>query len=147
MSSSDKVNRALLSMVPGTMGGRMAQAQPVQTKSRQQDGIGETAEAIFSYPGEVTAGEESPPYLNRIPKADLDTIMAGTISTTSGPTVVEVMIQGVTVATVTIPAGARKTGETVVEDVPIEYGEQITVKATTVGGGLLGLVVQVLYGD
>lgn len=143
-SRVERLARGQLSMTPGTALGRVSQASPVRNTSRQEDGSGVVIEVPFSYYGEPQAGEESPPYFNRSPGAEMGTLIANTASTTTGSSVFNVLVNGSTVATLTVPPGVRQSAEDVVDNVTLEYGDQITVKAVSVGSGLFGLVIQVL---
>lgn len=143
-SASERTARAVQSMAPGSMEGRIASAAPTENRRSERDGTGETAEAIFSYPGGgPQAGVESPPYFNHNALADLATVIANTRSNTTGPTSIQVKVNGSAVVTVTLPSGNNQSVE-VAADVVLNYGDQITVICSSVGSGLSGLVVQCL---
>lgn len=141
---SERVARAVQSMSPGTLGGRVAQASQVRLVPRHTRGVGEIIEVPFSHAGTPQAGEESPPYFNRTPLGEIGTVIATTSSSTGGPTVIKVLVNGSIAASLTLPAGARQSAEELVEDVVLDYGDQVSVQTTSVGSGLTGLVVQVL---
>lgn len=145
-SATERIGRAVQSLIPGSMSGRIANAQLVGEESRQQPGSGETTEAIFSYSGTPT-GAESPPYYNRVANVDMGSVIVSTRSNPSSPTNVDVMVNGSVVASVNLPSGNNAENELLVEDVVVEYGQQISVKCSSIGSGLSGLTVQVLLVD
>lgn len=142
-SASERTARAVQSMAPGSMEGRIASAAPTENRRSERDGTGETVEAIFCYSGGPQPGEESPPYFNHNALADLATVIANTRSSTTASTSIQVKVNGNAVVTMTLPSGNNQSVEVAV-DVVLNYGDQITVVCPSVGTGLSGLVVQCL---
>lgn len=136
----------MLSTSPGTASGRVAQASPAPQLNRQNDGREVDYDAIFCYYGTPYVNEESPPYYNRIANGDVGSVSVSTRATTSASTTVQVLVNGSSIGSVTLPAGASKSDEGTL-DYRLNYGDQVTVRCTSVGTGLVGLTVQVSIGE
>lgn len=140
----ERISRTQLSMTPGDIGGRVAEAAPIHGGNSGNTDASADIEAVFSYPGRVR-GDESPAYINRSADTQIGTVIGTILAGTSGATTFTVYVNGSAVGSVAVPAGSRQHNETVFDDGPVlDYGDMITVKATTIGGGASNASVQVL---
>lgn len=143
-SSTDRTARAVQSMAPGSMEGRVASAQPVPNRKRDDEAVWLTVPVTFSFDGPPEAGNPSPAYINTDAGAEPGTIIVNTTATTTTSTTVQVLLNGSAIATLVLPSGAAQDVEGLASDVVLEYGDRLQAVVTTVGTGLSDIVIQVL---
>lgn len=142
----ERIARHQLSMTPGAVHGRMAEASPVNQNRRDENGGGEEYEVIFSYAYAPTVGEESPPYYNRVANVDIGTLILSTKTSVSSSSTLALLKNGSQVASATLGGGAKSV-ESIIDGVTLDYGDLLSVKFTSVGANLSGVTVQVLLTD
>lgn len=144
-SHTERTARAVQSMIPGTMEGRIAQAAPTTDRLRQEQGSGSVIEVPFSYYGVPDPNEESPPYFNRSPLADMGTVIISTVSSPSTSLTVYIRVNESNVAMIVLPSGNNTYAELLVDDVVLSYGDKITcVTGSSIPSGLENFTVQIL---
>lgn len=139
-----RINRALTSMAPGTMGGRVANASPISGgASSGESGGGGVAEANFSFYG-LLHETVSPPYRvlsDAISSLSSVTVTLGSAGVTH--TVVDLLLNGIVVATVTVAAGSTHDTDTVTVD--LARDDVLNARVTEPGDGAIDVTVQVEF--
>lgn len=137
-------SRALQTMTPGSLGGRVTNASltPVVGNSLTPSGGSQIADMIFSHPGNLVDGIWSPPYRVTVDSAKLTSVHAtlGIVGTSA--TIADVSKNGTTFATVTIPAGTSSVDVPISEDVVVD--DLVRAMITTPGAEAESLTIQVL---
>lgn len=147
-----RMNRTLQSMVPGTMGGRVANASPVfvPAGSTGNDpnagggGGGSAIEAIFSFFGILTQSISGPYVVTSDTIKSIAKITVSVNAPGSANAVIDVLRNGVNVGSVTLAPGALVA--TLPNTIPLSTNDTLNARITNPGNGATDLTVQVLFG-
>lgn len=136
-----RLTGAIESMIPGTVGGRVAGASPVRHTPTSLGGS-PPSPVQFSLPGSVTASLSGP----WMPDEDMTLVsvraLLGTAGTSS--TVVTVYVNGSSVGTVTLASGATSAQADIYVEL-VRNTDVVTLGVTTAGAGAAMLTVIVRF--